>query len=163
MKDKRLLLAMDYAAAMEAAAAYVEVCRPSLTSAKLVYEFVRPLFERLTGDTQESFLAIPVDKKMRPLGAPIECTRGVVDSCPVHPREIFKEAIIRSASGVFLAHNHPSGDPEPSGADIRLTKRMIEAGQLLGIEVLDHVVAGRKKNEYENGYSSILEMDLCRF
>ena len=163
MKDKRLLLAMDYATAMEAAAAYVEVCRPSLTSAKRVYEFVRPLFDSLTGDTQESFLVIPVDKKMRPLGAPIECTRGTVDSCPVHPREIFREAIIRSASGVFLAHNHPSGDPDPSSADIRLTKRMIDAGQILGIEVLDHIVAGRKSNSLGDGYSSILEMDLCNF
>jgi DNA repair protein RadC len=62
----------------------------------------------------------------------------------VHPREVFKPAVIGSSAAVVLVHNHPSGDPEPSEEDLSITKRLVQAGELLGITVLDHViVAGR--------------------
>jgi DNA repair protein RadC len=61
----------------------------------------------------------------------------------VHPREVFRTAIIGSASALLLMHNHPSGDPQPSEADVKVTRDLIRAGQLLKIEVLDHVVVGR--------------------
>ena len=67
---------------------------------------------------------------------------GGLSSALVHPREVFKPAILTSSAGVILAHNHPSGDPAPSPEDIRITRRLIEAGKILGIEVLDHVVIG---------------------
>ncbi|MBM3469327.1 MAG: JAB domain-containing protein [Armatimonadetes bacterium] len=67
---------------------------------------------------------------------------GGLDSAPIHPREVFKEAIRRSAAAVILVHNHPSGTPEPSGDDLRITARLQEAGRVVGIEVLDHVIIG---------------------
>jgi DNA repair protein RadC len=67
---------------------------------------------------------------------------GGLNSAVIHPREAFKAAIRWSAAAVILAHNHPSGDPEPSADDLRLTARLAEAGRILGIEVLDHVVVG---------------------
>lgn len=67
---------------------------------------------------------------------------GCLTSSLVHPREVFKPAILASAAAIVLCHNHPSGDPEPSADDIALTRRLVSAGTLLGIEVLDHVVLG---------------------
>ena len=67
---------------------------------------------------------------------------GTMNSSLVHPREIFRRAIKRGASSIILGHNHPSGNPEPSEEDLRITKRIVEAGKIIGIEVLDHVVIG---------------------
>ncbi|HBE45050.1 MAG TPA: hypothetical protein DDW17_06280 [Deltaproteobacteria bacterium] len=70
---------------------------------------------------------------------------GTLTASLVHPREVFKEAIRHSVASVIIAHNHPSGDPEPSEEDVRMTKKLVEAGKLLGIEVLDHVIIGRNR------------------
>jgi len=67
---------------------------------------------------------------------------GILDSSLVHPREVFKDAIIASAAALIIAHNHPSGDPAPSPEDKRITQRLYEAGQLIGIDLLDHIVIG---------------------
>lgn len=67
---------------------------------------------------------------------------GGLDSAPIHPREVFKEAIRRSAAAVILIHNHPSGNPEPSRDDLRITGRLVEAGRVVGIDVLDHLIIG---------------------
>ena len=67
---------------------------------------------------------------------------GCLTSSLVHPREVFKPAFLAGAAALLLAHNHPSGDPEPSGEDVALTRRLASAGTLLGIDVLDHVVLG---------------------
>lgn len=67
---------------------------------------------------------------------------GSLDASIVHPREIFKSAVKRSASAILCVHNHPSGDPSPSPEDIAVTRRLCEAGKLLGIDVLDHIVIG---------------------
>lgn len=79
---------------------------------------------------------------------------GIQDTILVHPREVFRLALITSASAIVLMHNHPSGDPTPSEADIKVTRDLIRAGQLLKIEVLDHVVIGRPdhKSLRELGY-----------
>ena len=76
---------------------------------------------------------------------------GVLSSCPIHPREVFKPAILANAAGVILVHNHPSGDPYPSQDDLLLTNRLKEAGEVLGIQVMDHVILG-----YAN-YASLKE------
>lgn len=76
---------------------------------------------------------------------------GSLASAIVHPRELFKEAIRRSAAALILVHNHPSGDPAPSREDISLTTRLVNAGKLLGIEILDHIIIGR------NSYCSLRE------
>jgi DNA repair protein RadC len=68
---------------------------------------------------------------------------GTLNASLVHPREVFKDAIVHSAASVVLAHNHPSGDPEPSEDDIKITKKLVESGKILGIEVLDHIIIGK--------------------
>jgi len=65
---------------------------------------------------------------------------GTLDASFAHPREIFKDAITHNAASVILVHNHPSGDPEPSEDDLKITKKLVEAGKILGIEVLDHII-----------------------
>lgn len=79
---------------------------------------------------------------------------GSLNASIVHPREIFKEAFRRSAASIICFHNHPSGDPQPSREDIEVTKRLVECGKLLGIEVLDHLIIGDKKyvSMKEKGY-----------
>ena len=71
-----------------------------------------------------------------------EISVGSLDSSIVHPREVFKEAVAASAASVIFVHNHPSGDTEPSPDDLALTKRLVEAGEIMGIDVLDHVIIG---------------------
>lgn len=79
---------------------------------------------------------------------------GSLNASIVHPREVFKEAFRRSAASIICFHNHPSGDPQPSREDIEVTKRLVECGKLLGIEVLDHLIIGDKKyvSMKEKGY-----------
>jgi len=76
----------------------------------------------------------------------------------VHPREIFRPAITSRAAAVILAHNHPSGDPTPSEADIRVTRDLIKAGQLLKIEVLDHVILGQRTTDRPKDFLSLREL-----
>jgi len=87
-----------------------------------------------------------------------EVIDGTIDTLLVHPREVFKCAIAANAAAVVLAHNHPSGDPTPSEADIKVTRDLIRAGQLLKIEVLDHVIIGRATNGRAKDYSSLREL-----
>ena len=80
--------------------------------------------------------------------------KGTVDECPVHTRDIFRFAIQNNAKSICLVHNHPSGDPEPSKEDVRLTEQVIEAGKLLGLTILDHIIIGNGRYESlrERGY-----------
>lgn len=84
--------------------------------------------------------------------------QGLVDTILVHPREVFKSAIAANASALVLVHNHPTDDPTPSEADIRVTRDLIRAGQLLKIEVLDHVILGRRAAENGRDYVSLREL-----
>ena len=77
-----------------------------------------------------------------------EVSRGTLDSASAHPREVFKAAILANAAAILCGHNHPSGDPEPSREDRVLTQRLVEAGKLLGIDVLDHIVLGDGNTAY---------------
>lgn len=90
---------------------------------------------------REHFRAVLLNTRHEVLDAPSVAVGGL-DSAPIHPREVFKEAIRRSAAAVILVHNHPSGTPEPSADDLRITARLREAGRVVGIEVLDHVIIG---------------------
>lgn len=87
-----------------------------------------------------------------------EVIDGTIDQLLVHPREVFKSAIAANAAAVVLVHNHPSGDPTPSEADIKVTRDLIRAGQLLKIEVLDHVILGRATQERTKDYASLREL-----
>jgi len=85
-------------------------------------------------------------------------SQGTLDTLLVHPREVFKSAIAAGAAAIVLAHNHPSGDPTPSESDIKVTRDLIRAGQLLKIEVLDHIILGRSSPERKRDYVSLREL-----
>lgn len=90
-------------------------------------------------ETQEVFKVIHLNTKHRVLAVQ-EVARGSLGSVDVHPREVFRAAVMHGAAAVILAHNHPSGDAEPSADDHKMTARLRDAGELLGIPVLDHVI-----------------------
>ncbi|MBM3862290.1 MAG: JAB domain-containing protein [Verrucomicrobia bacterium] len=85
---------------------------------------------------------------------------GSLNASIVEPREVFKDAITASAAGVILAHNHPSGDPTPSSEDIAITKRLVKAGELLGINVHDHIILGRRTEGRDQDFVSLREIGL---
>lgn len=87
-----------------------------------------------------------------------QVSQGTLDTILMHPREVFRAAIAASAAAIVLVHNHPSGDPAPSEADIKVTRELIRAGQVLKIEVLDHLILGRATAERPQDYSSLREM-----
>lgn len=90
---------------------------------------------------RENFIVMMLDTKNKVTGLTITSI-GTLNSSLVHPREVFKAAILTNAASIILAHNHPSGDPTPSREDMDITKRLAETGKLLGIEILDHVIIG---------------------
>ena len=106
-------------------------------------EVVNLVRGRLRGKKKEHFLALLLDTRGQ-LIKTAEISVGSLDSSIVHPREVFKEAMSASAASVIFVHNHPSGDPEPSEDDVRLTERLAEAGEIVGIDVLDHIIIGDK-------------------
>ncbi len=85
-------------------------------------------------------------------------SQGTLDTLLVHAREIFKPAILWNAAAIILAHNHPGGDPAPSEADIKVTRDLIRAGQLLKIEVLDHIILGQRTADRPKDYASLREL-----
>ncbi len=107
-------------------------------------EVVAAVGGRLRDKKKEYFLALFLDTRNR-LIKTAEISVGSLDSSIVHPREVFKEAVAASAASVIFVHNHPSGDTEPSPDDISLTKRLVGAGEIMGIEVLDHVIIGGRE------------------
>jgi len=94
---------------------------------------------QLKGKKKEHFLVLCLDTRNRLINRKL-VSMGSLDTSIVHPREVFKEAVSSCAASVIFAHNHPSGDPEPSKEDIELTKRLAKAGEILGIDVLDHII-----------------------
>ena len=100
---------------------------------------------RLKNKKKEYFLSILLDTRNKLIRI-AEISMGSLDSSIVHPREVFKEAIAASAASVIFVHNHPSGDTEASDDDIALTKRLSEAGEIVGIDVLDHIIIGGKSH-----------------
>ena len=114
---------------------------PAIKSPQDVFELLKACFQDLD---REHFKVVHLNTKNHVLK--VETTAiGILSSSPVHPREVFKEAIRMSSAGVVLAHNHPSGDPTPSRDDLLLTSRLREAGEILGISVIDHVIFGDNK------------------
>jgi DNA repair protein RadC len=102
-------------------------------------DVVAEVRSRLKGKKKEHFWVICLDTRNRLINCkPVSI--GSLDTSIVHPREVFKEAVSSSAASVIFVHNHPSGDPEPSKEDIELTKRLAKAGEIVGIDVLDHII-----------------------
>jgi DNA repair protein RadC len=109
--------------------------------------------EKLKGKKKEHFFVLCLDTRNR-VSAKKQVSQGNLDSSIVHPREVFKDAISSLAASVIFVHNHPSGDLEPSSEDVNLTKRLVEAGELLGIPVLDHIIVS------DRGYTSMKSRNL---
>jgi len=105
----------------------------------------------------ETFQVLLLNTRRRLIRA-AEIADGTLDTLLVHPREVFEKAISAGAAAIVLVHNHPSGDPTPSEADIKVTRDLIRAGQLLKIEVLDHVIIGRATQERPKDYASLREL-----
>jgi len=99
---------------------------------------------RFNGEV-ECLVVLHLNTRRRVRGHHLVAT-GTMDTLLVHPREVFRAAVVAGSSAILLMHNHPSGDPTPSEADIKVTRDLIRAGQLMKIEVLDHVVVGRPKH-----------------
>ena len=105
----------------------------------------------------ECFVVLFLNTRKRVKGHQL-VTIGTMDTLLVHAREVFRAASLIRASGVILLHTHPSGDPTPSEADIKVTRDLIRAGQLLKIEVVDHIILGRATAERAKDYSSLREL-----
>jgi len=90
---------------------------------------------------REAFIVLLLDVKHRVIAEEV-VTIGILDGSLIHPREVFKAAVAGGAAAIIIAHNHPSGDPKPSGQDAEVTKRLCKAGEVLGIPVVDHVIVG---------------------
>lgn len=115
------------------------------------------LREEMRLQAVETFFVILLNTRRRLIRVE-KISQGTLDTLLVHPREVFRSAVTQGASAIVLAHNHPSGDPAPSEADIKVTRDLIRAGQLMKIEVLDHVIVGRRTTERPRDYVSLREL-----
>ena len=122
----------------------VVTIREAISNSSLAEGLCRPL---LAGTDREQFLVVMLDGKNKPIGINVVSV-GTLTASLIHPREVFKPAILSSAAAVIFVHNHPSGDAEPSFEDRAVTKRLCEGGTLLGIKVLDHVILGEEGRRY---------------
>ena len=126
----------------------------SLSNPEKVVKFIEEYYEDYFSEDKEAFSVLMLNTKNKVIGIKTVSV-GTLDATIVHPREVFKSAILNSAKSIMIFHNHPSGDTKPSGEDINLTKRLVDAGNLLGIKVLDHIILGNNGN-----YLSMLEDNL---
>ena len=101
---------------------------------------IRSLISRLDQD-QEHFLVLALDVQNRPLGYRVVASGGMSEA-QVDTKLVFRSALLLGGSRVIVAHNHPSGDPEPSADDVAVTRRLVAAGEILDVEVLDHIITG---------------------
>lgn len=122
------------------------------TAASLVREQMRDL-------DREEFRVVLLNTKNNLIRV-ADISRGSLNASIVEPREVFKDAIAASAAGMILVHNHPSGDPTPSSEDIAITKRLVKAGELLNINVLDHIILGHRTETRLQDFTSLKELGL---
>jgi DNA repair protein RadC len=128
-------------ATMELGARVLAEGRPEAPCFRTPEESARYLLPRYSCRPTETFGLLCLDVRQR-LKREVVVSLGCLTSSLVHPREVFQEAIVSRAAALVLFHNHPSGDPEPSAEDLALTRRLLSAGSLLGIQVLDHLILG---------------------
>ena len=114
----------------------VPLQNPAFKNSREVFEYFRP---RFYGLKKEKFLCALLDSKNRVFRESI-VSEGTLTSSLVHPREVFRYAIKEAAASVLFIHNHPSGDPDPSRDDIEITRRLVETGKVIGINIIDHII-----------------------
>jgi DNA repair protein RadC len=150
-------------AALELAQRLAEESRPAAHAVKTPEDAAGVLREKARVREEEAFWVLLLDAKNRLRREPVEITRGLLDASLVHPREVFKEAIRTSCAAVVLAHNHPSGDPTPSAEDIRITRQLVDAGGIVDIRVLDHIILGRARAGEARDFVSLREAGVVSF
>ncbi|WP_416143264.1 JAB domain-containing protein [Paraliobacillus zengyii] len=119
----------------------------SIRSPQDAYELAKSFLE---DKDREHFIVVSLDTKNQPVSINV-CHIGSLNASLVSPREVMKAAILSSAASIMVLHNHPSGLTDPSNEDIKVTKRLVEAGNLMGIELLDHIIVG------DNTFNSLKE------
>lgn len=115
-----------------------------ITGSSMAIEFCKREFARIINESkQELFFAVTLNSKNEHISTH-QVSVGTLDATLVHPREVFRAAIRDAAASIIVAHNHPSGDPKPSDEDFAVTRRLEEAGKIIGVDVLDHIVMARR-------------------
>lgn len=152
-RDKAVTLMAAFALARRMAAELRSEA-PLLDTPERIADVLREEVRHLPA---EQFLVVLLNTRRRLLKVE-RISQGTLDTILVHARDVFRAAIAANASAIVLAHNHPSGDPTPSEADIKVTRDLIRAGQLLKIELLDHVILGRATQERPKDYCSLREL-----
>ena len=148
IKFKQIRATMETLEVREEVAAYLQADRRYNSP-----EQVAQIFNFLNNEAKEHFFTVHLDGKNRILCLDLVSV-GSLNQSIVHPREVFKTSLSTSAAALLLVHNHPTGDPTPSAEDIAITRRLKEAGEIIGIKVLDHVIVGTE------GYLSFVERGL---
>lgn len=111
----------------------------AINSPELAYNYMKSAYEAYP--TQESFWVLSLDNGLRPIGRTM-ISLGILNATTIHPREVYKAAILTHAASIMVSHNHPSGDPAPSSADIKMTRTLKEAGDILSIPLTEHIICG---------------------
>lgn len=129
---------------------YSILYKERITSPEAAYNLLK---EFLVDSDRERFVVVYLDTKNQPTAINI-CQVGSLNASIVHPREVMKAAILSNAASIIVGHNHPSQDPTPSREDIEVTKRLVEAGKIVGIELIDHLIVCDEKyvSLKEKGY-----------
>ena len=116
----------------------------TMTTPDKIAEYLRDGYAK--NPCQESLWVVCLDRKEKPISRTM-VTLGTLTCALAHPREVFKIAILASAASIVVSHNHPSGDPAPSSADIQLTRQLREAAKIIGIDLIDHVIVGTAEDD----------------
>lgn len=158
---KLLKIAAAFRFVMRVRSSVADLRAYNLRSSSAAYEVFRKVVE--DAPEKEHFFVLPMDSGFHAICEPVDVSQGSVSRTPVHPRDVFCEAVRYRAYAVLVAHNHPSGDPEPSKEDIEITERLIETGKLLGIRLIDHIVLGGPNAAGERGFVSIRNLATLKF
>ena len=150
-------------AALELARRLAEETAPARQRIRTPEDAARLLRARAGARETESFWVLLLDTKNQLRRPPVEVSSGLLNASLAHPREVFKEAIRSLSAAIVLAHNHPSGDPTPSAEDLRITRQLVEAGRIVDIPVLDHVILGHRAEGREKDFCSLRESGLVAF
>lgn len=151
IRKQALNKCLDYSMLIESAKLYVAENKPKVGDPALVADLMRPVF---IDKLQEEMWALHLDSRNNVITMNL-ITIGLADRSQVHSREVFREAIVKNACRVIIVHNHPAGDPTPSPQDVECTRGLVAAGKIIGIEVIDHVIIGKKNNLRINDYVSM--------
>ena len=150
-------------AALELARRLGEEALPKRCRVRTPEDAARLLRDQARTLDTEVFWVLHLDAKNYMKGVPVEVSRGLLDASLVHPREVFRDAIRSATAAAVLVHNHRSGDPSPSAEDLRVTRQLVEAGKIVDIRILDHVILGKAAEAGGPDFLSMRESGIVSF